>query len=179
MSISQTKSPTWVSVNTPLGLTYTTVQVLNTNTGLTNESFYVMGKNIWKPMDLININSDTIQCHGLEINILESTTPPQSIQKINAMQETQKTFLSSMLFTVQEQHDVEANIAEFCVVNNIDFDFWANYLSDTQIIRWATASQDNIMSAQQYLKIFHNDPDAALKIMKNLRNSLVKALHHA
>jgi len=175
----ESNTSVWVGVKTPIGITYTTLRVLNTNTGLTNESFYIMGKNIWSPMDLVNIESNSIKVHGLTLNILDSLNPPQPMQKISEMQDQQKTFLSSMLFTIEEQQEVEEKIAEFCVTHDSDFDFWADYLSDTQIIRWAAATQDNMLSAQQYLKIFHNNPEKALEIMKNLRESFVEALHRA
>ena len=59
-------------VDSPIGPTYATIRVLNTNTGLTDDTFYYMGQHFWASKDLINIDNGVITVKGIEITIADS-----------------------------------------------------------------------------------------------------------
>jgi len=161
------------SVNSPIGPAYTTVRVLNTNTGLTDDTFYFMGQHFWGSKDLININDGIITVKGIEINYCEAKVSPKVIED---QQEKHKSYLRSMIFDIEEQKEIEVNIAEYCVTQGADFKFWSDFLTDEQIIRWSQADSSSDFSVVDYIKILNNDPPAADKLLGNLRNLFYSAL---
>ena len=161
------------SVNSPIGPTYTTVRVLNTNTGLTDDTFYFMGQHFWGSKDLINIDNGVITVKGIDITISES---PVSNKVMADQEEKHKSYLRSMIFEIEEQKEIEVNIAEYCVTHGEDFKFWSDFLTDEQIIRWSQADSSSDFSVVDYIKILNNDPVAANKLLGNLRNLFYSAL---
>ena len=164
---------TLFSVNSPIGPTYTPVGVLNTNTGFTNDAFFYMGQHFWGTKDLVNIDDGVITMKGIEITICEDTVPNKVMED---QQEKHKTYLRSMIFEIEEQKEIEVNIAEYCVTHGVDFKFWSDFLTDEQIIRWSQADSSSDFSVVDYIKILNNDPAAADKLLGNLRNLYYSAL---
>lgn len=160
-------------VASPIGPTYATIRVLNTNTGLTDDTFYYMGQHFWGSKDLINIENGIITIRGIEITICEDSISPRIME---AQQEKHKSYLRSMIFDIEEQKEIEVNIAEYCVTQGADFKFWSDFLTDEQIIRWSQADSSSDFSVVDYIKILNNDPVAAEKLLGNLRNLFYSAL---
>ena len=160
-------------VASPIGPTYATIRVLNTNTGLTDDAFFYMGQHFWGAKDLINIDNGVITVRGIELNFAEQAI---SHKVMEDQQEKHKSYLRSMIFDIEEQKEIEVNIAEYCVTQGADFKFWSDFLTDEQIIRWSQADSSSDFSVVDYIKILNNDPVAAEKLLGNLRNLFYSAL---
>ena len=160
-------------VDSPIGPTYATIRVLNTNTGLTDDTFYYMGQHFWSSKDLINIDNGVITVKGIEITIADTAVSPKLME---VQEEKHKSYLRSMIFDMEEQKEIEVNIAEYCVTQGADFKFWSDFLTDEQIIRWSQADSSSDFSVVDYIKILNNDPPAADKLLGNLRNLFYSAL---
>jgi len=160
-------------VDSPIGPIHTSVRVLNTNTGFTNDAFFYMGQHFWGIKDLINIDNGVITVKGIEITIADQVVSQKAMEE---QQEKHKSYLRSMIFELEEQKEIEVNIAEYCVTQGVDFKFWSDFLTDEQIIRWSQADSSSDFSVVDYIKILNNDPAAADKLLGNLRNLFYSAL---
>ena len=134
-----------------------------------------MGQHFWGIKDLINIDNGVITVKGIEITICEDTSG-FPIKSMEEQQEKHKSYLRSMIFELEEQKEIEVNIAEYCVTQGVDFKFWSDFLTDEQIIRWSQADSSSDFSVVDYIKILNNDPAAADKLLGNLRNLFYSAL---
>ena len=56
---------------------------------------------------------------------------------------------------MEEQKEIEVNIAEYCVTQGADFKFWSDFLTDEQIIRWSQADSSSDFSVVDYIKILN------------------------
>ena len=114
-----------------------------------------------------------ITVKGIEITIADQVVSQKAMEE---QQEKHKSYLRSMIFELEEQKEIEVNIAEYCVTQGADFKFWSDFLTDEQIIRWSQADASSDFSVVDYIKILNNDPAAAEKLMGNLRNLFYSAL---